>query len=288
MTKQEIYDLIYDEPDAYRPMLESQSALLEVTCGCNYAGCAFCATAQEKYFVYDEEDIEKKIRLLAQVIEDNDRIFLLGGSPFCLPTAKLLRIFDMIHKYLPSVEEISMHARAADINRKSWIDVLALKEAGLKDLHVGFESGSDRVLALHNKGETAFDIYRALDTLESCEIGHHLTIILGMGGREYSREHALMTAEALGRVHPDSIWAMPLSIWPGTPLYRMTEKGAFKQMTPIELLREERLIIENTEMKRDCLFIDPLALNKYTLSGRLPSLKDDMIANIDILLQQEK
>ena len=167
MTREEIYALLYDDPEVYRPPFEAESALLEVTHGCSYGKCFFCDFANDAYYHFDLEDVISKIRLLSHVIDGNDRLYFLGSNPFCLPTRRLLTIIDAVHKYLPSVEQIAMYARADDINRKSWIDMNRLRQAGITDLHVGLESGSDEVLKLHNKGETVSDIKKALDTLES-------------------------------------------------------------------------------------------------------------------------
>ena len=288
MTRQEIFDLLYYDPEVYRPPFEAESALLEVTHGCSWGKCAFCDFARDAYFHFDMEDIENKIKLLSYVIDGNDRLYLLGCNPFCVPSGRLMRIFDLVHKHLPSVESISMYARADDINRKSWSDIMAMKHEGLADLHVGVESGSDAVLRLHNKGETSFDIARALDTLESCEIGYNLTAIIGLGGRSLSDEHAVKTAAFLSRLRPISIWCMNLKIWPDTPLYRMAESGAFDQLTPLESAREERKMLSLMEMEKECYYVDSTLLNKYTLSARLPSLKDSALDNLDRLIAEEE
>lgn len=286
MTRQEIESLMYDDAEVYRPPFEAESALLEVSHGCSYGRCFFCDFARDEFYHFDFEDIENKIKLLAHIIDGNDRLYFLGSNPFCAPTGKLLRIIDLVHRHLPSVEEISMYARADDINRKSWHDIMQLKHAGVTDLHVGVESGSDRILKLMNKGETSYDIAKALDTLESCEIGYNLTAILGMGGYKHSIEHAEKTAGFLSRLHPISIWCMALKIWPNTPLYNMAQDGRFEQMTPLDILKEERLMISLMEMEKECLYVDSTALNKYTISARLPSLKDSMLESIDGLIAQ--
>ncbi len=288
MTRHEIFELLYDDPEVYRPPFEADSALLEVTHGCSWGKCAFCDFARDAYYHFDMEDVENKIRLLAHVIDGNDRLYLLGCNPFCVPSGRLKRIFGLVHEHLPSVESISMYARADDINRKSWSDIMELQHMGLSDLHVGLESGSDRVLKLHNKGETVYDIEKALDTLESCGVGYNLTAIIGMGGRALSDEHAEMTAAFFSRLRPISIWCMNLKIWPDTPLYRMAESGEFDQLTPLEAAREERRMLALTEMQKPCYYVDSTLLNRYTLSARLPMLKDSALQNLDRLIAEEE
>ncbi|MEA4920560.1 MAG: radical SAM protein [Clostridiaceae bacterium] len=288
MTREEINSLLYDYPEVYRPPFEAESALLEVTHGCSYGKCFFCDFARDEYFPFELEDIERKIKLLSHVIDGNDRLYFLGSNPFCLPSKRILTIIDLVHKYLPCVNEISMYARADDINRKPWSDMMELKHAGLTDLHVGLESGSDRILKLHNKGETVFDIQKALDTLASCEIGYNLTAILGMGGRDLSYEHAVKTAMLFNMLTPISIWCMALKIWPNTPLYYLAENGGFIQMTPLEILREERHMLGLMDMKKGCIYVDSTVLNKYTLSARLPHSKDSALENLDRLIAEQE
>ena len=52
---------------------------------------------------------------------------------------------------------------------------------GLRDLHVGVESGSDTVLLMANKGETAADLLRAFRKLDEAGIQYLVTSILGLG-----------------------------------------------------------------------------------------------------------
>lgn len=286
MTREEIHQLLYDDPEVYRPPLENESALLEVTHGCSWGKCAFCDFARDPYYRFDMADIENKIKLLRQIIDGNHRVYFLGSNPFSLPTARLLQICDWIHQYIPCVEEISMYARADDINRKTWMDMMALREAGITDLHVGLESGSDRVLRLHNKGETAYDIKKAIDTLESCDMQYNLTAIVGLGGRKYSMEHAEKTAEFLSRTKPFNVWFMGLKVWPNTPLETMVKTGVFDQMTPLEMLKEERHMISLIDFKEPCLYVDSTALQKYTLAAWLPRLKDNLLSSVDRLIRE--
>ena len=96
MTREEIMELLYDDPEVYRPPLENESALLEVTHGCSWGKCTFCDFARDPYYRFDMEDIENKIKLLRQVIDGNHRIYFLGSNPFSLPLANELS-FRLCH-----------------------------------------------------------------------------------------------------------------------------------------------------------------------------------------------
>jgi len=285
MTREEIFAQLYSGDTVYPPPLESRSALLEVTTGCSYRKCKFCDFPKDTFTIASMTDIGHKIELLRLVIDGNPRLHLLGCNPFCLHTRQLLSILAMIHDRLPCVQEISMYARADDILRKSSDELKALAGAGLTDLHIGLESGSNAVLTLHEKGETIEDIEEALYALERCGIHYHLTAIPGLGGKELSREHAIKTAAVISRHQPMSVWCIALKIWPDTPLSRMVQEGEFVPLSFREILAEELEMVSRIQVNYPTLYVDSTVLNKYTILGMLPQQKDSMLQQMDHLLQ---
>ena len=285
MTREEIFSKLYDDDVVYRSPIENGSALLEVTKGCSWGKCLFCDFTRDKKGIVPLSRIEEKTELLSQVIDGNERLYLLGCNPFYLDTGMLMAILELIHKNLPSVKTVSMYARADDVNRKSVEELRLLNENGIKELHIGIESGSDRILKFHNKGETSADLKMAFDKLDENGYFYHVTVIPGLGGVELSREHAVKTAELLSSINPVSIWCIMLKLWPDTPLYRLWERGEFHQMTPMDVLKEERLMLSLMDMKNPCLYTDSTVLNKYTILGQLPELKERMLAQIDRLIE---
>ena len=285
MTREEILAQLYSGDTVYPPPLESKSALLEVTTGCSYRKCKFCDFPKDSFTIASLAEIARKIELLRLIIDGNPRLHLLGCNPFCLHTRQLLSILAMIHDRLPCVQEISMYARADDILRKSTDELQALAHAGLTDLHIGLESGSNAVLTLHEKGETIEDIEEALYALERCGIHYHLTAIPGLGGKELSHEHAVKTAAVISRHRAMSVWCIALKVWPDTPLSRMVQDGEFKPLTFEEILAEEREMFSRIQVTLPTLYVDSTVLNKYTILGMLPQQKDSMLQQMDYLLK---
>ena len=286
MTREEIFAALYSSQEVYPPPQEIGSALLEVTVGCSYRKCRFCDFPRDGFTIASMAEIARKIELLRLVIDGNPKLHLLGCNPFCLHTRQLLAILEMVKERLPCVQEISMYARADDVLRKNDDELLALSRAGLTALHIGLESGCDDVLLLHEKGETARDIEEALYALERCGIYYHLTAIPGLGGKPYSREHAIRTAALISRHKPVSIWCIALKVWPNTPLHQMVKDGEFDPLSYEEILREERLMVENIHLKQFCLYVDSTVLGKYTLAAFLPEQKQSLMEQMDQLLSQ--
>ncbi len=116
----------------YRPPLEANSLLVEVTKGCTHGKCTFCQNQLVKFSTVPMESIEKEIMDLSELRLERKSVFLVGANALILKTAFLKRIFGMIHQYLPEIQKISMYARADDVNRKTKGRVTGIKKLRLR------------------------------------------------------------------------------------------------------------------------------------------------------------
>jgi radical SAM superfamily enzyme YgiQ (UPF0313 family) len=281
MEEKSIYDLIYSGADLYKPPQERDSLLIELGQGCSWSGCAFCDFANDEYHIEPLEKLEERLFYLGQVAGDKDRLHFGGCNPLALGTDHLYLAFRLAQHYLPGVKEYSMYARAEDVLGKSRDELLAFKAMGLHTLHIGLESGSDKVLRLHNKGESVAQMLEAFRLLEELGLAYQLTIIPGLGGLDLSEEHCLATAKLLNQIHPDCVWAMALTIWEQTPLYDMVMKGEFRPMSYYQIALEERRMLQLMEMTSECLYVDSTLLKLYTVMGFLPRQKAELLAKFD-------
>lgn len=283
MTREELYQSIYTHDTVYIPPHEAMCAALEVTLGCSWHKCTFCDFAKDPFLIHPLEKLEHDIQILSFLRPDATGLFLLGENVFVLSTDRLLRIFDLKDKYMPQVQTFAMYSRIDDILAKSLSELQLLHTRGLRALHIGVESGSDSILAECNKGITSFQTVEALLRLDAAGIDYYITIIPGLGGRTFSRLHALETAAMLNRIHPKNIWCLKLKLWKNTPLFHAAKSGIFAPMTPREILLEERLLIQNLNIE-NCLFEDTTVLNRYTIQGFLPGQKNELLQAVDYLL----
>ncbi len=283
MNKEELYRSIYTHDVIYVPPHEETSAPLEVSLGCSWHKCTFCDFAKDAFQIHTIEKIEHNLKILARLQPDNKRLFLLGENPFCIPTDYLMQILDLRDTYMPNAVEFAMYSRIDDIQRKTDSELQTLKDRGLSALHIGLESGCDSILLERRKGITAMDTVMALKRLDKFGIDYYLTIIPGLGGRTFSKLHALETANLLNKVHPKNIWCLKLHLFENTILYKEAKQGHFDMMTPLEILLEEKLLLSNLTVK-DCLFEDTTVLDSYTIRGMLPEQKEELLNAMDTLI----
>jgi radical SAM superfamily enzyme YgiQ (UPF0313 family) len=149
---------------------------------------------------------------------------------------------------------------------------------------MGLESGSQEILNLRRKRSGAEEMTEAVRKAGRNGIKSSIIVLLGLGGREFSEKHVQETALALNRMQPRYLSFLSLMLIPGTPLFAESEKGAFRELSPRELLREAREILERLDMTSTVFRCDH-ASNYLALEGRLPKDRARLVGTIDRALQ---
>jgi len=273
------FPIRYNEP-LFRPPAEADSLIFQITYGCSWNRCAFCEMYTSKNFsIRKEEDVISEIENAATFFPDTRRIFLADGNPMVLSAGKLLRILNAIKKSFPKANRISTYALPGDLRSKTTEELLELKNAGLKTIYVGIESGDDEVLKLNNKSETFNSTVEGL--LKAKEAGMKLSIMIlnGLGGLNYSRQHAENTARLVNIIQPELLSSLVLSFPYGVKHFIERFQGNYAQMEIIDLLKEMQIFISGTELK-STIFRTDHASNYLVLNGVLGRDKQVMLENL--------
>ena len=274
------FPIKYNEP-LFRPPSEAESLILQVTYGCSWNKCAFCEMYTSKSFkIRNEEEIARDINSAAKTLQGIRKIFLADGNPMILATKKMLTILSDINTAFPRLRRVSTYALPRDILSKSLDELKELREAGLKLLYVGIESGDDELLLKINKGETYNSTVDGL--LRAKEAGIKLSVIIinGLGGMEYSIQHAINSAEILNEIQPEFASALVLSFPFGTEHFINRFKGNFIPMNITDLFKEMKTFISYSDLKTT-IFRSNHASNYLVLSGILSRDKQQFLNQID-------
>ncbi len=208
-------------------------------------------------------------------------VFLQDGDNLILKTGQLVEILNYLKKAFPSIERITTYARGKTASKKTVEELQELRRAGLSRIHIGLETGYDPLLQYVKKGVTAQEQINAGGKVKDSGISLSEYVVLGLGGKGMWREHAIGTARVLNQINPDFIRIRTLKVLNTMPLYQKIEKGEFILMSDDEIVREERLFIENLE-GIDSTFVSDHILNLLEeVEGKLPEEKGRMIALID-------
>jgi radical SAM superfamily enzyme YgiQ (UPF0313 family) len=207
-------------------------------------------------------------------------IFIQDANSLVIKPVDLQAVLVHLRSCFPWVERITSYARSHTVARISDKDLQAFAGAGLNRIHIGLESGSDRVLALMKKGVTKKDHIKAGRKIRQAGMELSEYVMPGLGGRELSREHALETADCLNRIDPDFIRLRTLAIPNHTELYEDFDAGRFVKLTDREMAEETLLFLEHLEGITSTIKSDHILNLFQEVDGRLPEDKAAMTAVI--------
>jgi radical SAM superfamily enzyme YgiQ (UPF0313 family) len=269
-----------------RPPSEAGSFILQVAYGCSHNACTFCPTYNGTRFEpRDLKDIIEDIQEASSLIPHTQRVFLADGNALCLPTEHLRAILAALGQAFPMLQRVGIYANGRDINEKSEDELRELAGLGLGIVYMGLESGDDRVLERVRKRDRSEDMIQAVIKAKGCGLRTSVIVLLGLGGIEGSRDHAIKSAQVVSRMDPEYLSALTLMVVPGTPLYREQEAGQFVMPDQQALLGELRLFLEGCELS-GCIFRTNHASNYLPLKGVLSRDREDLIEMIDSAIQR--
>ncbi|MBI4703351.1 MAG: radical SAM protein [Deltaproteobacteria bacterium] len=310
------------EQGPIRPPNEASSLLVRVTRGCPWNRCAFCPVYKGTSFsLRSVAQIEPDIGAMAAVAariagraQDEGAVtgamlyelfgeqaadalqvarfvatggrtaFLQDANSLIMPVEGLVRVLRALRQAFPGLRRVTTYARAHTVTKRSVADLVRLREAGLDRIHIGLESGSDRVLELMDKGASAA---RHIDAgRRAKQAGMELSeyIMPGLGGRALSAEHAAETARVLREIEPHFIRIRTLAIAPGTPLGRMHERGELEPLGEVETMRELRALLAGLAGTSATVRSDHVLNLLEEISGTLPEALPRLLGVLDRFL----
>ncbi len=265
-----------------RPPSEADSIILQVTVGCSYNKCTFCGAYKNVSFtIKDEATITQDLQFAREYCRNHKRVFLADGDVLILSQKRLVRLFHLIHEYLPWISRISLYGNARAIRNKSQENLSELKALGLDRVYMGLESGSDEILKRINKGETAETMIAAAKKIRETGIFLSVTALLGIGGVALSEQHAEDTAKALSAMAPSQIAILTLMPLENTILGQEILAGKFFLPNPREILAELSQLMSHLQNIR-CQFHANHASSYLPIFGRLPKDREALLAAIDM------
>lgn len=305
------------EQGPIRPPSEAGSLLLRVTRNCPWNRCLFCPVYKnEKFSRRSIEEIKNDIYAIVEAAEEvsaisqangfngevnrqvvariqserpellqvafwlyqgGENVFLQDGDSLLLPVDQLTEVLELLLAKFPSIKRITSYARSKTLLKRNAEELQKLKKAGLNRIHVGLESGNDQVLEFMKKGVTGAEHVEAGRRVKEAGLSLSEYVILGLGGEQWWREHALDTAKVINQINPDFIRVRTLAVPKVSPLYGKILQGEFKLLSDDDVIREEKLFIESLEGINSEFYSDHILNLLEDVSGKLPEDKSKML-----------
>ena len=278
--------LNYDAP-LYRPPSEARSLIFQVTLGCSFNECSFCDMYRSKeYSEKSWDEIKSEIDTMANYLPETKRVFLADGDALNLDSEYMIKIVKYIKEKFEKLERISCYAMPMNILKKSPEELKKMNEAGLDMFYLGIESGSDIVLKKVTKGAIGKTIIKSVNKAKDAGYIMSCMVILGLGGRTYSKEHIKGTAEVINACSPHYVGALTLYLENGIKQEFLDKfKGEFIKINDDESLEELHSLLDQIETKEEIIFRANHGSNAYTIKGTFPQDKQEMLSQIDWMKQ---
>jgi radical SAM superfamily enzyme YgiQ (UPF0313 family) len=230
------------------------------------------------------DDIRRLVAAESKCRPATRRIFLADGDVMRRPFDELHEIMQMLNSSFPRLARVSCYAGGGSIASKSDEQLRKLKLLKLHTLYMGLESGSDEVLKSCRKADSCQKMVEAGIRAQNCGLRMSVMILLGLGGRAGSPEHASGTIAALNRMQPRLLSALRVVPVEGTDLYDDVIGGRFLQLSEYGVVDELRQIIAGLELQ-STVFRANHGSNVVPLEGRLPRDREKLLAELDQLME---
>jgi radical SAM superfamily enzyme YgiQ (UPF0313 family) len=313
------------EQGPIRPPSEAASLLVRLTRNCPWNRCLFCPVYKEEQFsrrslpeikedlnaIFSTADqinsisvslgfggeVNRQVAALIQsehpelfqvafwLYRGGETVFLQDGDSLMLPVAQIEEVIGLMTEKFPTINRITSYARSRTILRRSVEDLSRLRQAGLSRIHIGLESGNDKVLEFMKKGVTGAQHVEAGLKVKAAGLSLSEYVMPGLGGAAYWREHAIDTAKVLNKIDPHFIRLRTLAVPIGCPLYDKVQKGEFTPLNDDEIARELALFLENLAGISSNVYSDHILNLFEDISGKLPDDKEDMLDKVNRYLK---
>ncbi len=278
---------MFYEGTIYRPPSEAKSIILQITVGCQHNACTFCTMYKGKSFRIKSRTEINEIIMTAQAQDsDAERIFLADGDAIAVDSLLLIEILDQLYQKFPRLKRVGIYGGPKDILAKSPQELTDLKTHGLSIVYLGVESGNEGILKSVCKGVTAEQMIAAGQKLKASGLTLSCTVIIGLGGKALSHEHAVDTARVISEIDPQFLGALTLMVEPRAPLAKEIERGTFQLLSPFESLSELRTLLELLNVTH-CVFRSNHASNYLPLRATLPDERTALLKTLDNVMENK-
>ena len=239
----------YFNPNSLFPMVT-----LITSRGCPFR-CSFCVYPQaftgRKYRFRSLDDVLNEIEYAIEAFPDLKCIFFEDDTL----TVNKKRCLEFAEAILARGIKIAWTA-----NSRIDVDLATMKkmrEAGCRELCVGFESGDQKILDGMKKGTRVEGMYRFMEDARKAGILIHGCFMVGFSGED--KESAEKTIKLSLDLKPDTAQFYPVMVYPGTDAYdEYKEKGWLTAKSYSEWLTPEGLhncVIRNKDMTSEELVL---------------------------------
>jgi len=271
--------MLYSEP-LFRPPAEADSLIVQVTEGCAYNLCLFCPMYKDKNFrIHAPEEIADHLQALHSTFgPDQHRVFLADGDALIMEIPALLDVMAQISSSFPGIRRFAAYGSVFSLATKTKDDLLRLKQAGLRTVYLGLESGDGETLRRMGKFMEPRRMAEICRRVVEAGLNLSVMVVIGLGGRSRSRLHAEASARLVNDIGPSHTSLLNLLL-AHTPLSADPDYNNFGLA---DYFSETATFVAGIECRT--IFRANHASNPLALAGVLPRDRDSILSQLKIVM----
>jgi hypothetical protein len=240
----------------------------------------------ERPFSEIEKELYAAKKAFSQSGQMPRRIFLCDGDALGASMDLLVSTLVLINELFPDLDRVGIYGTAQNMLDKTPEELRRLASLKLNMAYLGLESGNDKILHMIVKGNNRAEMIEGSKRI--MDNGFKLSIIamLGIGGEKFTEQHISDTASIISEISPEYFSFLTTMAIPGTPYFKMVDRGNIKPLTTKALFHEMREIIAGIKPKQNILFRANHVSNQYPLGGVFPKDSANIIATLDSWIGQ--
>jgi hypothetical protein len=206
-------------PDQY------QAVVIQATEGCSWNRCSFCSFYRDRAFRIKTPEALRghtdQVRaLLGRGLALRRSIFLGDANALIVPQPRLRELLAVVNAAFPPEEPGGPRGLYAFLDifggeQKTAEDYAELKQAGIRRIYLGLESGDNEVFRLLNKPGSPAECVEVVARIKAAGIAVGVILLAGAGGAGLAAQHLSGSLEALQAMRLDQgdlVYISPLIV----------------------------------------------------------------------------
>lgn len=199
--------------------------------GCPHT-CSFCnqrtISGVSKRLTKEDIDSAVSVAVKGEYDKSNSEIAFFGGSFTAIERKYMIYLLESAYTYV----EKGFFKGIRCSTRPDAIDdevLLILKKYGVTAIELGAQSMSDKVLSMNERGHSADDVRNASELIKKYGFELGLQMMTGLYGDD--DETAIISAEEIIALKPDTVRIYPTVILENTKLAQLYRQGIYNAQT---------------------------------------------------------
>lgn len=239
----------------------------------------------KRFTIRPIEEVKQEIEILSRAYPSANKVFLGDGDALALSTEHLAKLLRLLKEAFPRLSRVSLYATAQNILEKSVDELKLLRTVGLSLAYFGIETGNDELLDKIDKGVNSSQMIEALHRAHEAGIKISSTVILGLGGIEYTHEHIRDTIKLINAVPMSYLSTLQLGLEERSAERFHRSFNGFTPLSDLQILQEQRHLLSELNPQQKIIFRSNHASNALHLAGTLPKDTLRLISEIDAAMR---